>query len=63
MIRTILAVLLLWSSGGLVAWGQADAEAGAVEPQVLATRIASGDAPLILDVRSPAEFAEDQYSA
>jgi rhodanese-related sulfurtransferase len=58
MIRMILAVLLLWSGGGLVACSQADSETGAVESQVLAARIASGDAPLILDVRTPAEFAK-----
>jgi len=58
MIRTVLAVLLLWSGGGLVACSQADSGIGAVESQVLAARIASGDAPLILDVRTRAEFAE-----
>jgi rhodanese-related sulfurtransferase len=58
MIRTILALLLLSSGGGLVACSQADSQTGAVQSQVLAARIASGEAPLILDVRTPAEFAE-----
>jgi phage shock protein E len=58
MTREILAVLLLCSSSGLVACSQAVSETGAVESQVLAARIANGDAPLILDVRTPAEFAE-----
>jgi phage shock protein E len=29
---------------------------GAIAPEALAARIASGDAPLVLDVRTPAEF-------
>ena len=32
--------------------------AGVLGPQALAARIANDDAPLILDVRTPAEFAE-----
>ena len=58
MTRKILAVLLLWCGGGLLAYGQVDSGVGTVESQALAARIASGDAPLMLDVRSPAEYAE-----
>ena len=58
MTRTILAVLSLWGGGGLLAYGQVDSGVGTVESQALAARIASGDAPLMLDVRSPAEYAE-----
>jgi rhodanese-related sulfurtransferase len=58
MTKAMLAALLLWSSVGLVAYSQAGSGIGTVESQVLAERIARGDAPLILDVRTPAEFAE-----
>ena len=58
MNKAILAALLLWSSTGLVAYSQAGAAIGTIESQVLAQRITNGDAPLILDVRTPAEYAE-----
>jgi rhodanese-related sulfurtransferase len=57
MSRVVLAALLL-CGGGLLAYGQVGPGIGSVEPQVLAARITNGDAPLILDVRTPAEYAE-----
>jgi rhodanese-related sulfurtransferase len=57
MSRVTLAALLLCGVG-LIAYGQAGSAVAAVEPQALAARIANDDAPLILDVRTPAEYAE-----
>ena len=48
----ILAVLAAAS-----ACARANAEGASVEPSELAARIASAEAPAILDVRSPEEFA------
>jgi len=51
--RALLFVLSLWVGA---AAGAADPVAPSISPQELQTRMAKGDAPLIVDVRTPEEF-------
>jgi len=48
----IMCLMMAWS----IAFGGAD-PVGVISPSELAARLVSGDAPAILDVRTPEEFA------
>ncbi len=57
---TMLAALVLTASGLAACDSSAvdEARADTISAEELAARIASGDAPLVLDVRTPEEFAD-----
>ena len=53
-VRVAATLLLLFVAGGCAA----QTDAGEIAPEEVVARIEAGTAPLLLDVRTPAEFAD-----
>jgi hydroxyacylglutathione hydrolase len=65
LIRVGYETILGWLDGGMDAWRNADGEIATVEvvePAELKARLASGTAPRVLDVRTPAEWEAGHLS-
>ena len=57
-VRAIIISIVLLLGAPAFAWAESPAEAPSITPATLDARRTAGDAPVVIDVRTPAEYAE-----
>jgi len=57
-VRAIIISVVLLLGTPAFAWAESPAEAPSITPAALDARRTTGDAPVVIDVRTPAEYAE-----